>query len=983
MGAGTLDKVSEEQESIEGEYEGNKGEGSNDNTEESPKMDGEIVENDTDAIRYSSTIPYQLVNLRIEEINLEGATITALEAWELNLYIGTSKGEIIHYYRIDEELGYIQISRQTFSSSSSLPIQKMILLPTISIILVQSSSRVSGYLLPELSPANIGKIKDVVDMSYDFSKLTLDKTGENKIVQNTASKNGPFVNVSLFTTNSVKVIRIDKNAMRLQKEVPFEGLQRGIQFGPSVVVAGEKYEVLNLENLYRSMLFPVSCDNDLVPRIAYVEGNELLLISGGNMSDPAMGMFVNRKGDAVRGTLILEKYPTSVSVEFPYVMVTLDKKLVVYSITDQSKLQEIVFPENLCLINTSRIFEVKDSALAEKIVKIPVVSTMDNDEIEQIALEADISAKKAVCKSSSLLVHPDGKFIKIMKPVSEIERWLNTFDSSTTSTCMNIYDRLFEELKDSDFLATLLFLFTLYYDLYDQALEVWTIYPTDPRLMIYVYNNLCSDGIYGTVWLYQSLVEKMEFIGRKEKSKGFESFYRHFLESSLTSKYGQNEEHIIKSVEIALTKVAITTGEALGPIIEKIKHSNNEIVELLLLNKKYYALAKLYANTMDHRQMLYYFKGLIIGDFEDPEYESNFKEVEKSLQFLINYIFTHCSDDRNIIENYATWMLVDYPSYGLKLVTDRRMGGIDVNDIKFLTLLKDSRLKLQYLEYVCLIKDEKQFLGDLTLIYLELLISSYENDQKIKDAITTANEKYLAMDVPKISIYKYWRVVEKMDLDQKFIHYHTQLYHQIYSTTLNVKSILDRKPVVETCKIKLIESKYRDTFPLLSIIIFSKYEDYKSVVNEFIILKDYISAEEFSISLSLDAFHSVESPEVNQLGSLSKALQKDVSDGLLKSIFEVYLKNNETMLIDRFLNKYDLLNDIASDQEKTTDRIDKFVGVLNKVPDNFPLSRMKRFVINNIIEFSDYNTQINVKRSLVKVEVNRLDRLKNSLKKDN
>ncbi|KGK35408.1 hypothetical protein JL09_g5442, partial [Pichia kudriavzevii] len=67
----------------------------------------------------------------------------------------------------------------------------------------------------------------------------------------------------------------------------------------------------------------------------------------------------------------------------------------------------------------------------------------------------------------------------------------------------------------------------------------------------------------------------------------------------------------------------------------------------------------------------------------------------------------------------------------------------------------------------------------------------------------------------------------------------------------------------------------------------------------------------------------------------------------------------------------------------TTDRIDKFVGVLNKVPDNFPLSRMKRFVINNIIEFSDYNTQINVKRSLVKVEVNRLDRLKNSLKKDN
>lgn len=239
------------------------------------------------------------------------------------------------------------------------------------------------------------------------------------------------------------------------------------------------------------------------------------------------------------------------------------------------------------------------------------------------------------------------------------------------------------------------------------------------------------------------------------------------------------------------------------------------------------------------------------------------------------------------------------------------------------------------------------------------------------------------MDVPKISIYKYWRVVEKMDLDQKFIHYHTQLYHQIYSTTLNVKSILDRKPVVETCKIKLIESKYRDTFPLLSIIIFSKYEDYKSVVNEFIILKDYISAEEFSISLSLDAFHSVESPEVNQLGSLSKALQKDVSDGLLKSIFEVYLKNNETMLIDRFLNKYDLLNDIASDQEKTTDRIDKFVGVLNKVPDNFPLSRMKRFVINNIIEFSDYNTQINVKRSLVKVEVNRLDRLKNSLKKDN
>jgi len=53
--------------------------------------------------------PFQLIDILTDiKLNSEEpdeTIITCIEAWELNLYIGTNRGDIIHLYKIDDTSG--------------------------------------------------------------------------------------------------------------------------------------------------------------------------------------------------------------------------------------------------------------------------------------------------------------------------------------------------------------------------------------------------------------------------------------------------------------------------------------------------------------------------------------------------------------------------------------------------------------------------------------------------------------------------------------------------------------------------------------------------------------------------------------------------------------------------------------------------------------------------------------------------------------
>lgn len=994
------------------------------NTEPQKQNDVVIsVEDVKDKIEFSSLKPYKLINISQTDLfNFDPERkITYIEAWELNLYVGTNLGEIIHLYKIDDTSGYIQISKQKFSSNSTKPIKKIVVLPEVSIALIHCGNTVSGYLLPELSPANIGKAKDVTDISIDWIDLKIDDTKRNRVTKKEDYYGDFFVKVTIFTKKSIKLLRIFSDSMRLHKELQYADIISGLQMSNfSIVSNSTNYDLVDISQSQKIFLFPISttesADANLNPIIKYVKKNELLLICGGsNDSDPAVGMFINTNGDVIRGTLNFESYPTSVEVDYPYVLAVLENKMVnVYSIFDQNKLQEILFDFdniNIQLHESSRIFEIKDSELTKKITIAPIISTMDNDEIQRIAIESDNAVKKAVCLSSCIIYDEKGHNLKIMKPLSKYDRWLDIYNSCQKIDCSAIYEKLFQELQESHFnkfLMALLGLFTLEYEMYDQTFELWTtnFKYMDPRLMIYIFSD-GSDSIYGSVWTYQALFSKVEELKKMEKPNEMKDFFKLYLNTCLTINFKDNTIPIGKSIEVALVRIGIFNKEDIEPVIHEIKYSSNEVIEILLLNKKYFLLSKFYSKLKDHRQLLYYWKGLIDGELEDVEFDKNFNDINKSLQFLVNYILTNCVNDEVVIERYSEWLLNKYPKFGLKLITDNRIKQLEINDIKILNMLNDfdkkensnPNLKLAYLEYIFENKNEKQFLGDIVLIYLEIIITTYENDPKLKSVIDNAMKEYLLMDNSKPSIYKYWKIIKDTEINSKdFIRYHDNLYNYLNMLSLEMKSVLDQTLVLKKSKERIVGTKYSSVFPLISIMILYKFQNYAGVVDELIKIKDYTTAENFAISLTLEFIEldskikSIKMQNKTKLNnssvlindevlSTSNVEHKQTTDELLKKIFDIYLQSNETKLIDNFLSKYDLLSEISDSPLSTLDRMDRFVEVLNKVPESFPLDKLKRFMATNLIEFKDYNDQVHIKKTLIKVEVNQLDKLNQKLSK--
>ena len=989
-------------------------------------MTDESLGNDIDTlISYSTDTPYQLIDLLKEiPIALTESTdsyITCIQSWELNLYIGTNLGEIIHLYKIDDELGYIQISKQKFGSSSvSKPIKKILLLPEISIALIHCGNSMSGYILPELSPANIGKAKDVMDISIDWNYFTLDKKENNYIVKKEEYYGESFINITLFTKKAIRLLRIFHDSIRLHKELEFSDVIKGIQLRDFAIVSnGKDYDLINVLKSQKLPLFPVLTSTSdenvkITPIIKYIDKNEILLISGGlNLDEPAMGMFINLNGDVIRGTLTFDHYPSSISIQLPYIIAIIKNEIQIFSIYDQTKLQTITINDKDIKLNTGltcKIFRIDDNELTSKITLAPIVSTMTNEEIEKIAIESDNALKKSFCTSSCLLYDSTGKVFKILKPISEIDRWLKMYSESNSNNAQNIYEKLvgeFTKHNKSVFLITLMALFSLKYQLFDQAFDVWVsnFKHLDPRLMIYIFTNESesSNGIYGSVWTFQCLFEYVEELKKMEKNVEMNDFFKLYLNTCLTVEFKNENDLIKKSIEVTLVKNAIINQEDLEPIIHEIKHSSNEVIELLLLNKKYYILSKFYTQLKNHRQWLYYWKGLIDGTFKDEEFNTIFSDFNKPLQVLVNYIYTNCIEDNEIVERYAEWLLNNYPKYGLNLITEEKINNLDINYMKIINSINNNdklnnkeknELQLQYLEYIVEVKCEKQFIGDLILIYLKIIMFSYENDSKIEKNLNKSIIEYKEKSIPKLSVYKYWNIIKNLDFKgSPLVGYHDKLYTLLHNMNCDMKSILTQQSIIDICKELINNDGALNKLPLITIMIYFKSAQYEEIVDFLIELKDYSTVEIFAVELELPTIDENILKSVDMKNKTTSLLSDDLENNdnnndkrktteiLLKKIFDSYLKSNETKLIDNFLNKYDLLNDSTDSNATTMERMDNFVEIINKVPDNFPIDRMKNFLLRNLIEFKDYQDQRNIKAALIEVELNRFVKLHDLLSK--
>ncbi|KAF8246506.1 hypothetical protein K440DRAFT_631990 [Wilcoxina mikolae CBS 423.85] len=224
--------------------------------------------------------PYMLQNL-VDDLPLDtperhDVTITCLESWGQNLYVGTSAHEILHLVSIPSTPNpasppkpvYILASRlqpQASSTSGSPYIKQISVLPTVSKALVLSSTGLlTFYTLPEFSPAFGGtKLKDV---SY-IGGMDLDEQERDGVPDEGFTDGKPKL-VMVHAKTKIRMIRVGEEA-RLVKDIPLPNSLESVRRGSIACVAtNQNYALLDVENIQRIPLFPIATTSESEPTVA-------------------------------------------------------------------------------------------------------------------------------------------------------------------------------------------------------------------------------------------------------------------------------------------------------------------------------------------------------------------------------------------------------------------------------------------------------------------------------------------------------------------------------------------------------------------------------------------------------------------------------------------------------------------------------------------------------------------------------------------
>ncbi|KAI6800908.1 hypothetical protein KC363_g5512 [Hortaea werneckii] len=192
------------------------------------------------------------------------AHITCVDAWNGNLYIGTSAGEVLHYVSIpgenedddEDQPAYIFATKleppyTTQQEGADRGVKQLLVLPDAGKACVLCNGTVTFYTLPELSPAFEGKIKQPGCLwvgGIDHNEAAREGSG--------AQVKGTVVVICL--KQRLRLIRIGEEARKI-RDIELGGVSAVRRRDDLACVAdAQGYSLLDVVNQRKIELFPIS-----------------------------------------------------------------------------------------------------------------------------------------------------------------------------------------------------------------------------------------------------------------------------------------------------------------------------------------------------------------------------------------------------------------------------------------------------------------------------------------------------------------------------------------------------------------------------------------------------------------------------------------------------------------------------------------------------------------------------------------------------
>lgn len=983
-----------------------------------------LIEEDVENKLYqSSSGPYSLVSLidSIPTVNQElegheGAFATCIESWELNIYIGTSKGELLHFFQLDEQFGYMLISRQ--SMKNNMPVQKIVLLPELSRALVLCNSSVSCYMMPEMSPANIGKVKDVYDISLDVSAYKLDPKHSNRIVP--SSEKTKSITAVFFTSRSLRFVMITEETMKLIRDMNYPNLKTGIRSSTVAVVGtSSSYDLLDLEKGKKNALFPISSDSPnaskLAPHVVPITSDEFLLTCGTNPGEPALGMVINKSGDISRGTIPWMTYPSNAISDYPHIITSFGEEIQIHSLQDQNLVQTIKFHKSVKISTVSHIFNRKFEDIVDIVRLLPISADLNAESVvDRIKEEKAKAVELANVSSSSLVFSPD-EGVKLLVPTPLLKRILELAKGSHLES---IYDDIEDEIASidkstsygelqKDFSMITSFLTLLQHSQFDRAFDYFIDNKLNPQIAIFL---CCEDTrfLYDEFWIYNGLAEKLKQLRTWSQNVlhsedttnddlmvlrfAMDEFYRLLIKNFVNREMDSGTQpQIMKSAQVIYffsesSARQFKKLEEVETFIKSLKLENAyaEIIEELKLREMYVLMAAIDKSTGKHLDVINTVISLQKGEISDSMFKQIFTVDEDVYSFLVKYIIENIHDE-DLIWKYGQWLLKQSPKFGVELFSSADLKA-SISELKVLKMLRDNNLQtliVKYLEILVLDKNEIQFIGDLIYEVTKNFVDYLKEHQDTVDKLSSMIETYKKMDTPKLSFARYLGIEFKIFDDKLFCELHNHLFNFL------LISSKDTTTITQTSNINIIGYCRQQLGPfagqlryMMSLIEF-QLDEFSGCIDQLCSLTDFRTAEYIATRLSfpynlsnysdkIDKFIDLHRSRVNsRLQSLEDLQDEDatlvgksiatasegtesLTEELLLQIFEIYLQLDNYQLIESFLNNHHLFDLSQQDADSGMDKLlERFELVLTKLPPSFPTALINDFLTSTVIQLRE------------------------------
>lgn len=278
--------------------------------------------------------------------------INCCEAYDSHIYLGTKQGDLLHYFEI-EKGKYMLVSNIKFNNELTSPIDKLLLLPKIERALILSGGNVELFLLPEFAPQpNTMKLRNVHDMSTcKFS----------------VSSKSYKIYISDF--ESVCLVKVTESNISISRKYELKFIEKLLAHKYHLLgVEKNSYKIFNMKDIHNPIpLFSVAESMDkLAPVFCSFNECEFILCTGGSTyDDNSMALVVSHIGDISRSTVVLERYPRQIAVQYPYILLNLNFNLSIMELTPNSEPKEVQKSlesnEKLSFTRTCASFEFQET----------------------------------------------------------------------------------------------------------------------------------------------------------------------------------------------------------------------------------------------------------------------------------------------------------------------------------------------------------------------------------------------------------------------------------------------------------------------------------------------------------------------------------------------------------------------------------------------------------------------------------------------